>query len=132
MEQNEILRHLAENRFETASVLLFVVGLAGMLFNRNLFKKVVSMGFMDSAIFLFLTSAGYVEGRMAPIIADPSVPATVEAYSNPLPAGLVLTGIVVSVSVTAVLLALTVRLYLRYRTLELDEIIAKARTEDEA
>ena len=42
-----------------------------------------------------------------------------------------LTGIVVSVSVTAVLLALTVRLYLRYRTLELDEIIAKARTEDE-
>ena len=77
MELNEILRHLAENRFETASVLLFVVGLAGMLFNRNLFKKVVSMGFMDSAIFLFLTSAGYVEGRMAPIIADPSVPATV-------------------------------------------------------
>ena len=51
--------------------------------------------------------------------------------SNPVPAGLVLTGIVVSVSVTAVLLALTVRLYLRYRTLELDEIIAKARTEDE-
>ena len=48
-----------------------------------------------------------------------------------VPAGLVLTGIVVSVSVTAVLLALTVRLYLRYRTLELDEIIAKARTEDE-
>ena len=42
-----------------------------------------------------------------------------------------LTGIVVSVSVTAVLLALTVRLYLRYHTLELDEIIAKARMEDE-
>ena len=42
MELNEILRHLAENRFETASVLLFVVGLAGMLFNRNLLYTAVT------------------------------------------------------------------------------------------
>ena len=131
MELNEILRHLAENRFETASVLLFVVGLAGMLFNRNLFKKVVSMGFMDSAIFLFLTSAGYVEGRMAPIIADPSIPATVEAYSNPLPAGLVLTGIVVSVSFTAFGLALTQRLYKKYHSLNIDEIMMQARKSED-
>ena len=55
MELGELLRHLAENRFGAASAVLFVVGLAGMLFNRNLFKKVVSMGFMDSAIFLFLS-----------------------------------------------------------------------------
>ena len=131
MELHEILRHLAENRFETASVLLFVVGLAGMLFNRNLFKKVVSMGFMDSAIFLFLTSAGYVEGRMAPIIADPSVPATAEVYSNPLPAGLVLTGIVVSVSFTAFGLALTQRLYKKYHSLNIDEIMMQARKSED-
>ena len=131
MELHEILRHLAENRFETASVLLFVVGLAGMLFNRNLFKKVVSMGFMDSAIFLFLTSAGYVEGRMAPIVADPSVPAAAELYSNPLPAGLVLTGIVVSVSFTAFGLALTQRLYKKYHSLNIDEIMMQARKSED-
>ena len=45
-----------------------------------------------------------------------------EAYINPLPASLVLTGIVVSVSVTAIMLSLTVRLYRRYHTLNLDEI----------
>ena len=45
-----------------------------------------------------------------------------EAYINPLPASLVLTGIVVSVSVTAIMLSLTVRLYMRYHTLNLDEI----------
>lgn len=131
MEVSGLLRSLLENRFETASVILFVVGLAGMLFNRNLFKKVVSMGFMDSAIFLFLTSAGYVEGRMAPIITDPSAPATMETYSSPLPAGLVLTGIVVSVSFTAFSLALTQRLYKKYRSLNIDEIMMQAQKSED-
>ena len=54
-----------------------------------------------------------------------------EAYINPIPAGLVLTGIVVSVSVTAVMLSLTVRLYRRYHTLDIDEITRQCRMEDE-
>ena len=37
-------------------------------------------------------------------------------------AGLVLTGIVVSVSVTAIMLALSIRLYKKYHTLDLDKI----------
>ena len=45
-----------------------------------------------------------------------------EAYINPVPSGLVLTGIVVSVSVSALMLALTIRLYRRYHTLDLDKI----------
>ena len=41
-----------------------------------------------------------------------------------------LTGIVVSVSVTAVMLALTLRLYRRYHTLNLDEIYMQAHEDD--
>ncbi len=52
-----------------------------------------------------------------------------ESYINPIPTGLVLTGIVVSVSVTAVMLALTIRLYWRYHTLEMDEIMQIIRKE---
>ncbi len=131
MDINAMLQMLHANRFETASVLLFVVGLAGMVFNRNLFKKVVSMGFMDSAIFLFLTSSGFVEGRLAPIVTNPAVPASAEVYSNPLPAGLVLTGIVVSVSFTAFGLALTQRLYKRYGSLNIDEIMMRAQKSED-
>ncbi len=131
MHLSEILSSLAANRFATASAILFVVGMAGMIFNRNLFKKVVAMGFMDSAIFLFLTSVGFVEGHLAPIVTDPSVQASTEVYSNPLPAGLVLTGIVVSVSFTAFSLALTMRLYKNYHSLNIDEIMMRAqRNED--
>ena len=51
-------------------------------------------------------------------------------YVNPIPAGLVLTGIVVSVSVTAISLALTIRLYNEYHTLNLDEIYIKLKEKD--
>lgn len=54
---------------------------------------------------------------------------SVEAYINPIPSGLVLTGIVVSVSVSALMLSLTIRLYLRYHTLNLDEIAAQLKKE---
>ena len=83
---------------------------------------------MDTASCLLLTSMGYIEGRTAPIIVDGVT--DVERYGNPLPAGLVLTGIVVSVSVTAVMLALTVKLNERYHTLDLDEIYMIARQEE--
>ena len=82
---------------------------------------------MDSGVYLFLASYGYIESRLSPIyvegITDPS------AYINPLPAGLVLTGIVVGVSVTAVMLGLAVRLYQRYHTLDIDEIAELIRKE---
>ena len=55
--------------------------------------------------------------------------AEMETYINPIPAGLVLTGIVVSVSSTAFLLALTQKLYKKYNTLNLDEILLKYREE---
>ena len=57
---------------------------------------------------------------MAPIVVDGVQ--DVNKYINPIPSGLVLTGIVVSVSVTALMLSLTIRLYQRYHTLNMDEI----------
>ena len=112
-----------------AAVIIFGIGFTMLFLNRNLVKKIIGFNFMDSGIFLFLASGGYIEDRISTIVQGTEVSAS--SYINPVPAGLVLTGIVVSVSVTAVLLALTVRLYLHYHTLELDEIIAKARMEDE-
>ena len=82
---------------------------------------------MDTAVYLFLAEKGYITGRVAPIVADGVQ--EVEAYINPIPSGLVLTGIVVSVSVTALMLSLTVRLYQRYHTLDLDEISFQLRKE---
>ena len=124
-----MIKALLANYEETAAVILFVIGLGTLLFQRNLIRKIIGLNIMDTAAYLFLTSIGYIEGRLAPIVTDAATdPAR---YANPLPAGLVLTGIVVSVSVTALMLALTVRLYERYHTLDLDKIYLMARQEEE-
>ena len=120
--------HLLVNYEETAAVILFCIGFSTMLLHKNLIKKIIGMDMMDAAVFLFLASQGYLEGRVAPIVVNGVQ--SVEAYINPIPAGLVLTGIVVSVSVTALMLALCVRLYYRYHTLNLDEMIALAGKEE--
>ena len=123
-----MLQTLWDSRVNCIAVILFAVGFATLLLHRNLFKKILGLNIMDTASCLLLTSMGYIEGRTAPIIVDGVT--DVERYGNPLPAGLVLTGIVVSVSVTAVMLALTVMLYERYHTLDLDEIYMIARQEE--
>ena len=117
------------NYEEMAAMVLFGIGFTTLLLHKNMIKKIIGFSIMDCAIFLFLAAKGYIEGRRAPIVEN-GVQA-VEAYINPIPAGLVLTGIVVSVSVTAVMLALTVRLYRRYHTLDIDEITQQCRAEDE-
>jgi len=115
-----MLGNLFANYYEAVSVILFGIGFTTLLLNRNMIKKIMGLNIMDTAIYLFLAAKGYIFNRKVPIVTG-EVPEP-DKYINPIPAGLVLTGIVVSVSVTAVMLALTIRLYRRYHTLDIDEI----------
>ena len=124
-----MLNSLLTNYEEAAAVILFVIGMLNLLLSKNLIKKIIGLDIMDSAVYLFLASMGYITGRSAPIIVDGVTDVT--AYINPIPAGLVLTGIVVSVSVSALMMALSVDLYRKYNTLNIDEIMMKLRKEEE-
>ena len=112
---------------EEVAMVLFGIGFANLLFQKNLIKKIIGLNIMDSSVYLFLAEKGYIEGRLAPIVVNGIQ--DVNTYINPIPSGLVLTGIVVSVSVTALMLSLTVRLYRRYHTLDMDEISARLKKE---
>ena len=119
--------NLFTNYGEAVAMVLFVIGFMNLLLQKNLIKKIIGLNIMDSAVYLFLAEKGYITGRTVPIIVDGIQ--EVEAYINPIPSGLVLTGIVVSVSVSALMLSLTIRLYRRYHTLDLDEISMRLRKE---
>ncbi|MCD7955400.1 MAG: cation:proton antiporter subunit C [Lachnospiraceae bacterium] len=120
--------NLLDNYEEAVAMILFVIGFSNLLLQPNLIKKIIGMNIMDTAIYLFLALKGYIEGHKAPIVVDGVQ--SVDAYVNPIPSGLVLTGIVVSVSVSALMLSLTIRLYRRYHTLNLDEISTRLKKED--
>ncbi len=123
------MSNLMTNYYEAAAVILFGIGFMNLLLAKNLIKKFIGLNIMDTAVYLFLAAKGYITARAAPIIAQGTA-ARVEDYINPVPSGLVLTGIVVSVSVTAFSLALVQRLYKHYGSLDLDEIMKKAKKEE--
>lgn len=96
------------------AIILFSLGTLIVLTQTNLIKKVIGINILQSAIFLFFIILGDIHGGVPPIY-DPNFPDAL--YVNPLPSTLMLTGIVVSFSVTAFALALIVKLYLFYGTI---------------
>ncbi len=120
--------NLVTNYQEAIAMILFVIGFCNLLLQKNLLKKIIGLNIMDSSMYLFLALKGYITGRKAPVLTGGVQ--SMEAYINPIPAGLVLTGIVVSVSVSALMLALTVRLYKKYHTLDLDKIMMRIEKEE--
>jgi len=120
--------YFVTNLSEVVAMVLFGIGFSNLLLARNLVKKIIGLNIMDTAIYLFLAAKGYVQNSSAPIVSPG--PVDVVGYVNPVPSGLVLTGIVVSVSVTAVLLSLAVRLYEEFGTLDIDEIVREIRRQD--
>jgi len=72
---------------------LLGIGLLGVVVHRNLFRRVVGLNLASSGVFLVIVSQA---ARSSP--------------PDPVPQALVLTGLVVGVSATAVALALAVRL----------------------
>ena len=116
-----MLALIVENRYTITAVLLFMLGFGNVMLHPNLIKKVVAFNIMDAATFLLLASRGMIAGRTAAILTDGG--ANPALYVNPIPAGLVLTGIVVSVSVSALSLALIQRIYGSYGTVDMRELL---------
>ncbi len=100
-------------------IALMMVGFYAMVAKENLIKKIIGMSIFQTAVFLFYVSIAKVTGGTAPIEWHHS-----HLYDNPLPHTLMLTGIVVSVSTTAVALALIIRIYKAYGSIEEDQILA--------
>ena len=100
-----------------AVMLLLGIGLYMLIESRNLVKKVIGMNIFQTGIFLFFVTAAYREGAGPAVVYEGAGP-----YVSPLPHVLILTAIVVGVSLTAVALALIVRIYAEYGTLDEDTL----------
>lgn len=123
-----IINLLQNNIYEMVAMILFGIGFMNLLLQNNLIKKIIGLNIMDTAIYLFLASKGFIEGGAVPIYNE-----NIEEFSqyiNPVPSGLILAGIVISVSITAFALALVQILYRHYGTIEMDEIMKLAKEKE--
>lgn len=105
------------------SLLLFLLGLHGMLTRSHLVRKLIAMNVMQVSVIVFFLALAARAGGRPPLAGLPGDP----VVSNPLPHALMLTAIVVSVSTTGVALALLIQIYRRYGTLDENELLRRVR-----
>lgn len=103
------------------AVIIFVVGLYMVIAHPNLMKRIIGINVMSSAVFYFFVAIGNISGGEVPIVNPEAL--TPASFINPLPSALILTGIVISVSITVYALALVIKIYQAYGTLNQDEIV---------
>jgi len=104
-----------------ASIILMLIGLYGLLSQKNIIKIIVSLNIFEIGLNIFIISIGYVNGGKAPILTAFNSTSDLR-FVDPLPQALVLTSIVIGVGITALGLAFARKLYKQYNTFELDEM----------
>lgn len=114
-----------------AYIALMMLGFYGMIAKDNIIKKIIGLSIFQTAIILFFISSGAKKGATIPIIehGHGAGHQAINAadYVNPLPHVLMLTAIVVSVATLGLALALSIRIYRRFNSLEESEILAQVR-----
>ena len=116
----DIINIIQTKYYYLVVIFLMMIGLYATLSSRNLIKKVIGINIFQISVFLFYIAMSKVKHGTAPILWDKS-----HVYDNPLPHVLILTAIVVSVSTTAVALALVINIHKEYGTIEEDRILEK-------
>jgi multicomponent Na+:H+ antiporter subunit C len=107
------------------TVILFSIGLYGILFKRSLIKKVIGLSIIQASVILFFVGIASKFDATVPV-KDPSIPVEQAAnYLNPLPHTLMLTAIVVGVATLGVAFTLLITIYNRYKTLDEEELLKR-------
>jgi multisubunit Na+/H+ antiporter MnhC subunit len=104
-------------------IVLFMVGLYAVATKRNLIKIVIGFIIMENSVNLLLIMLGYRADGRAPVIWRDAGSGEFARFAvDPLPQALVLTSIVISLGVTALMVAICLRVYQRYGTFDISEI----------
>ncbi len=102
-----------------AGIFLVLIGLWGILTNKDIIRIIVGFSVFDVGIHIIMISIGYVIGGTAPIIEKLSDVG--KSYVDPVPQALVLTAIVIGLGITAFMLTYAVNMYDKKGTLEIDK-----------
>lgn len=98
---------------------LFCVGLYCVLRKRNIIKIIIGLGIIEYAVNLFFILVGYRSQGRAPVLDKGQA---VTNIVDPLPQALVLTAIVIGLAVTALIVAIAIRVYDKYGTFDITKI----------
>lgn len=82
---------------EIVGILLFFIGLYGLMTKKTIVKTIMSMTIMEAGIYLFFITINYTPDSIPPI-GDPEA----GTFADPVPSALMITAIVIGIGVTAI------------------------------
>jgi multicomponent Na+:H+ antiporter subunit C len=109
---------------ENVSLVLFFIGLTGLILRRNMMISILSMTIMDAGIILFfLTINADIAGHV------PLAVSYMDHLVDPIPHALMITSVVIGVAVKALAMIMVLNYYNHYKTLDWD-VSKKIRDEE--
>jgi multicomponent Na+:H+ antiporter subunit C len=105
-----------------AAIILFLLGIYGVVTQRNLVRLMLNLGLMESSTYLMLIALGYRSGGTAPIFYESKIVPGQTPAVDPIVQALALTSIVIGVVTLAMALSLIIHLARHYRTLDVRRI----------
>lgn len=102
------------------AVTLFLIGLFGCVTQRNILKTIISINLMGLAAIILFITANFDPKNSPPIASTGGV-----AIADPVPQALMITAIVIGIAVTALALALLIRVVRRYGTADWSVIVKR-------
>jgi multisubunit Na+/H+ antiporter MnhC subunit len=104
------------------SFALMLIGLYGILSDKNIIKMIVGFSLFDTGTHVLIVTIGYIRGKTAPIL-DKAVGLdnVSQKIVDPIPQALVLTAIVIGLGVTALMLAYALKMYQAKKSLNIGD-----------
>ncbi len=103
-------------------LLMILIGLWGMLTNKNLIRIIVGISIMETGVNIILVSIGYIQGKTAPIVAGAVTNDNLlSKVVDPIPSALVLTSIVIGLGTTALMLSYVIKMYKEHKSLSIED-----------
>ena len=105
------------------AIAFLLTGVYVLVAKKNVVRIIIGIAILEYAVNLLLVLVGYRRGGQAPILEKGQTAANLAARSvDPLPQAMVLTSIVIGLSITALAVALAIRLYDKYGTFDMNDI----------
>lgn len=98
---------------------LLMIGIYCVVRKRNIIKIIIGLMITEYAANLFFILLGYKKYGRAPILEQNQ---EITNMVDPLPQALILTAIVIGLAVTALIVAIAIRIYEKYGTFDITKI----------
>ncbi len=100
-----------------AGITIMTVGIVGMILNKNVVMKVISLDVMNVGVVFFFVSIGYRSSSVPPIVFDQS-----SVFADPIPQAVIITAIVIGFSILSLSVAITAMLIEETKRVNTDDM----------